>query len=193
MYFNWQLWRMTIGLRGRIALGMTLGIVALFVGIARFVFLGGLLAKVFAGAQLAELAAPAIYTALAIVLRAVLEQTRVMLAHRTAAQVQEALRARLYDKIVALGPSWFTGSRTGGVMLTIVDGVEQLQSFFGQYLPQLFVSACAPIATARSVMPRAITLATSTHIVLRESVRALSARRCAKARLWPNAFRVGSP
>ena len=145
MYFNWQLWRMTIGLRGRIALGMALGIISLFVGIARFVFLGGLLAKVFAGAPLSELAAPAISTALAIILRAALEQTRVMLAHRTAAKVQEALRARLYDKLVALGPSWFTGSRTGGVMLTIVDGVEQLQSFFGQYLPQLFVSACAPI------------------------------------------------
>ena len=69
---------------------------------------------------------------------------------RDRAEVQEALRLLLYDKIVALGPSWFTGSRTGGVMLTIVDGVEQLQSFFGQYLPQLFVSACAPLVISRS-------------------------------------------
>ena len=145
MYFNWQLWRMTIGLRASIALGVTLGLVSLFVGIARFAFLGILLAKVFAGAAPSELAMPALGTALAILLRAGLEQARVMLAHRTAAKVQETLRARLYDKLIALGPSWFTGSRTGGVMLTIVDGVEQLQSFFGQYLPQLFVSACAPI------------------------------------------------
>ena len=144
MYFDWQLWRMTIGLRGRIAFGVTLGLVSLFVGIARFAFLGILLAKVFAGAPMSALAPFALYTALAIVLRAVLEQTRIMAAHRTAAQVQETLRARLFDKLIALGPSWFTGSRTGGVMLTIVDGVEQLQSFFGQYLPQLFVSACAP-------------------------------------------------
>ncbi|OGA05057.1 MAG: ABC transporter [Betaproteobacteria bacterium RIFCSPLOWO2_02_64_14] len=146
MYFDWQLWRMTAGLRWRIALGVVLGLAALVAGIARFVFLGSLLARVFEGAAMEELLAPAIGTALAIVLRAALEQTRIMLAHRTAARVQEDLRARLYDKIVALGPGWFSGSRTGGVMLTMVDGVEQLQSFFGQYLPQLFVSACAPFA-----------------------------------------------
>jgi len=146
MYFNWQLWRMTAGLRWRIACGVALGLLALFVGIARFVFLGSLLARVFEGAPISQIVAPAIYTALAIVLRALLEQTRIMLAHRTAAKVQEALRAGLYDKIVALGPGWFSGERTGGVMLSMVDGVEQLQSFFGQYLPQLFVSACAPLA-----------------------------------------------
>ena len=69
-----------------------------------------------------------------------------MLAHRTAARVQETLRGRLYDKIVALGPAWFGAERTGGVMLSIVDGVEQLQTFFGQYLPQVTIAACAPVA-----------------------------------------------
>jgi ATP-binding cassette subfamily C protein CydCD len=44
---------------------------------------------------------------MAIVLRAALEQTRTMIAHRTAARVQETLRARLFDKILALGPAWF--------------------------------------------------------------------------------------
>ena len=47
--------------------------------------------------------------------------------------MQEILRGRLYDKIAELGPAWFAGERTGGVMLSVVDGVEQLQSFFGQY------------------------------------------------------------
>ena len=31
-------------------------------------------------------------------------------------------------------------------MLTVVDGVEQLQTFFGQYLPQLAIAAAAPFA-----------------------------------------------
>src|SRR5690606_28381320 len=44
-----------------------------------------------------------------------------------------------------LGPAWFGGQRTGGVMLAVIDGVEQLQSFFGRYLPQLFIAACAPV------------------------------------------------
>ena len=146
MYFDWQLWRMTAGLRGRIALGVVLGMLSLAAGIARFVFLGWLLALVFEGAPFASSRVPLAGVAAAIVLRAVLEQARIMIAHRTAARVQETLRARLFDKIVALGPGWFAGERTGGVMLSMVDGVEQLQTFFGQYLPQLFISARAPFA-----------------------------------------------
>src|SRR6185295_10447741 len=146
MYFDWQLWRMTAGLRGRIALGVVLGMLSLIAGIARFVFLGRLLVLVFQGAGLGEIAAPAVGVAAAIALRAALEQARTMIAHRTAARIQETLRARLFDKLIALGPAWFAESRTGGVMLSVVDGVEQLQTFFGQYLPQLFISAAAPIA-----------------------------------------------
>ena len=80
---------------------------------------------------------PLAATLVAILLRAVLDHARTMIAHRTAARVQEALRGKLYDKIAELGPAWFAGERTGGVMLSVVDGVEQLQSFFGQYVPQV--------------------------------------------------------
>ncbi|MES2562599.1 MAG: ABC transporter transmembrane domain-containing protein, partial [Pseudomonadota bacterium] len=146
MYFDVQLWRMTQGLRGRIVLAVLLGLLALAAGIARFAFLGWFLALIFQGASLRQLASPLTGVAFAILLRAVLEHTRTVLAHRTAARAQELLRARLFDKIVALGPGWFAEKRTGGVMLSMVDGVEQLQTFFGQYLPQLFISACAPFA-----------------------------------------------
>jgi ATP-binding cassette subfamily C protein CydCD len=146
MYFDLQLWRLTEGLRGRIVFAVLLGLCALAAGIARFAFLGWLLALVFQGASFGQLALPLAGIALAIVLRAALEQARTMVAHRTAARVQETLRGHLYDKIVSLGPGWFAGERTGGVMLSMVDGVEQLQTFFGQYLPQLFISVCAPFA-----------------------------------------------
>ena len=72
-----------------------------------------------------------------------------MIAHRTAARVQEDLRGRLYDKIAELGPAWFAGERTGGVMLSLVDGVEQLQSFFGQYLPQVVGRGADPAGDLR--------------------------------------------
>ena len=146
MYFDFQLWRLTEGLRGRIVLAVVLGLLALAAGIARFAFLGWLLALVFQGAPFGQLLWPMAGIALAIVLRAALEQARTLLAHRTAAQVQETLRGQLYDKIVALGPGWFAAERTGGVMLSMVDGVEQLQTFFGQYLPQLIIAVCAPFA-----------------------------------------------
>src|SRR6476659_5487172 len=104
MYFDSQLWLLTAGLRGRMVLAVVLGMAALAAGIARFGFLGWLLALVFAGAPLSQLAVPLGCIAAAIVLRAFLEHGRTMIAHRTASQVQERLRAKLFDKIVALGP-----------------------------------------------------------------------------------------
>ena len=146
MYFDIRLWRMTSGLRLRIVAGVLLGLLALAAGIARFAFLGWLLALVFRGAPARDILLALGGAAALILLRAVLDHARTVVAHRIAARVQEVLRERLYDRIVALGPAWFAEQRTGGVMLSVVDGVEQLQTFFGQYLPQLAIAICAPFA-----------------------------------------------
>src|SRR5579863_111347 len=146
MFFDRRLWQLTRGLRGRILAAILVGLVAAAVGIARFVLMGLVLARVFQGAGLLALAAPAGGVAAAVVLRGFFEHLRTMVAHHTATRVQEALRGRLYDKVAELGPAWFAAERTGGVMLSLVDGVEQLQSFFGQYLPQVAVAALTPLA-----------------------------------------------
>ena len=144
MYFDRRLWQLTRGMRARIACGVLLGLLAAFVGIARLALLGVLLARVFAGSALPLL--PAAGVASAIVVRAGLDQGRAVLAHRTAARLQLRLRQMLHARIIALGPAWFAGERTGGITLSVTDGVEQLQTFFGQYLPQLCISALTPIA-----------------------------------------------
>ncbi|UAN03302.1 MULTISPECIES: ATP-binding cassette domain-containing protein [Achromobacter] len=146
MYFDSRLWRLTEGLRAGMAGGIFLGLMALAAGIARYVFLGQLLARVFDGAPWQDWAAPALCVAAMVLLRAFLDDWRTVQANRTSAAIQHTLRARLYDRIVALGPAWFANQRTGGVMLTVVDGVEQLQTFFGQYLPQVAIAAAAPFA-----------------------------------------------
>jgi len=146
MYFDRRLWQLTRGLRGRILLAIAIGLAAAAFGIARFALLGALLARVFSGAGAAAIALTACGVALAVLLRGLLDHSRTVIAHRTASRVQQDLRGRLYDKIAELGPAWFAGERTGGVMLSLVDGVEQLQSFFGQYLPQVCVAALTPLA-----------------------------------------------
>ncbi|MBV8120822.1 MAG: ABC transporter ATP-binding protein, partial [Alphaproteobacteria bacterium] len=146
MYFDRRLWELTRGLRGSIAFAILLGLVAAVVGIARFALLGVLLSHVFKGGGLVVVAVPAIGVAAAVILRGTIERHRAMVSHRTAARVQQELRGRLYDKIAELGPAWFAGERTGGVMLSIVDGVEQLQTFFGQYVPQVSIAVLTPLA-----------------------------------------------
>jgi ATP-binding cassette subfamily B protein len=145
MYFDSRLWMMMAGLRLRVAGAVGLGLIAMGFGVLRFVFLGRVLALAFAGAAPRQLALAAAGTVACMLLRASLDHRRVVLAQGTAGRVQSVLRARLFDRIAELGPAWFGAERTGGVMLAVIDGVEQLQTFFGAYVPQLVIAACAPV------------------------------------------------
>ncbi|MHA1599459.1 MAG: ABC transporter transmembrane domain-containing protein, partial [Alphaproteobacteria bacterium] len=145
MYFNPRLWIFTAGVRGRIWGAVALGLLSSVLGIARLALLGWLLGLVFTGTPLADLLGPGALTALVILARGGLEYARIMVAHRTAAAVQINLRAKLYDKIVALGPAHFGLTRTGDVLVALIDSIEHLEIYFGKYLPQLFVAAVSPI------------------------------------------------
>src|SRR3954469_20688944 len=89
MHFDRRLWELTRGLRGRIALTILIGLLASGFGIARFVLLGALLARVFAGAGAAVLIGLAIGVAVAVLLRGFLDHARTVIAHGTATRMQE--------------------------------------------------------------------------------------------------------
>ncbi len=144
MYLDRRLWAFTRGVRARIAGTVLLGLLAVGAGIARLALFGWLLGRVITGAPLRSLLPLMTLAAAAIVLRGALDYWRAMAAHRTAARVQTALRQAIYARVTALGPAHFTRSRTGDVILSMVEGVQQLEVYFGQYLPQLAVAALTP-------------------------------------------------
>ena len=145
MFFDTRLWQFTRGVRLRIAGAVAMGVFASLIGIGRLALLGWLLARVFAGDTFAELGVPFVLVATVMVLRGWVEHVRAMFAHRTAAKVQLELRKRLCTKVVELGPAHFGLERTGAVLISMVDGVEQLETYFGEYLPQLLVSLVTPL------------------------------------------------
>lgn len=145
MYLDRPLWRFTAGVRLRIAWAIVVGLAAVAAGIARLALLGWLLAKVLEGPATASLALAVTLVAAVIVVRGGLEYYRTMVAHRTAAIVQARLRRTIYDHVTALGPAHFTRSRTGDVILSMVEGVQQLEIYFGQFLPQLAVACLTPV------------------------------------------------
>jgi len=144
MYLDRRLWAFTRGVRARIAGTVLLGLLAVGAGIARLALFGWLLGRVITGAPLRSLLPLTTLAAAAVVLRGGLDYWRAMAAHRTAARVQTALRQAIYARVTALGPAHFTRSRTGDVILSMVEGVQQLEVYFGQYLPQLAVAALTP-------------------------------------------------
>src|SRR4051794_22492849 len=60
-------------------------------------------------------------------------------------EVKPRLRARLYDHMLELGPGHFDRRRTGDATLSMVEGVESMESFFGLYLPQIVIAALTPV------------------------------------------------
>jgi ATP-binding cassette subfamily C protein CydCD len=80
-----------------------------------------------------------------ILVRSGLQYLQEVISHHTASVVKVALRERLYNHCLALGPGYFDQSRTGDVLMSLAEGVERLEAFFGRYLPQMIVAALAPI------------------------------------------------
>src|SRR5215472_1472503 len=145
MHFEPRLWQFTEGLRLRILGATLIGLLAVGLGIARLALLGWLIGQVFAGRALPDLLLPILAIAVVMVLRGLAEHWRVEVAHRTAARVQKTLRRAVYDRIAALGPGTVARRRSGALTLSLIEGVEQLEVYFGQFLPQFLISLLAPL------------------------------------------------
>ena len=59
--------------------------------------------------------------------------------------VKQELRQRLYEKLTRLGSSYHEKVPTSEAVQVAVEGVEQLEVYFGKYIPQLFYSILAPV------------------------------------------------
>ncbi len=145
MHFETRLWQFSRGVRLRIFYAVLIGLIATALGIARLALMGWLIGRIFAGDSFQQMAAPLLAVAAVIVLRSLFEYWRAMVAHETAAKVQLKLRQFLFDKVAELGPGYVARERSGDITLSLVDGVEQLEVYFGQYMPQLLVSLLTPL------------------------------------------------
>ena len=146
MYFDIRLFQLTKGVRLRILLSTVLGLIAVGAGVAGLAIFAIVIARVFRGeAEYSSLALPMIGVAILIGVRGIFQYLQNGTAHHTSSIVKIKIRENLYQHCLALGPGHFDQRRTGGVILTLGDGVEGLETFFGQYLPQILIAAIAPI------------------------------------------------
>ena len=59
--------------------------------------------------------------------------------------VKKTLRGAIYDKLLRLGASYSEQAGTSEIVQIAVEGVDQLQTYFGAYLPQFFYAMLAPL------------------------------------------------
>jgi len=129
-----------------------------------------------------------VYVALAIVcmlVRYLATTHATRLGTEAAERVKLALRSKLYRKMVALGPSYRSRVKTSDVVQSAGEGVEQIQSFFELFLPQLFYAILAPITLFAVIapinMPAAVTmLVCAPLIIIVTGIVSLTAARAFK-------------
>ena len=66
-------------------------------------------------------------------------------AFMAGSRVKRSLRERIYRKLIGLGPAYHRHSATAETIQLSGEGVDQLESYFGRYVPQLFYSVLAPL------------------------------------------------
>ena len=114
-----------------------------------------------------------VYVALAIVcmlVRYLATTHATRLGTEAAERVKLALRSKLYRKMVVLGPSYRSRVKTSDVVQSAGEGVEQIQSFFELFLPQLFYAILAPITLFAVIapinMPAAVTMLVCAPLII---------------------------
>ncbi len=90
---------------------------------------------------------------LVIVARGLLTWANELAANTVAVRVKTDLRERLFAHILALGPSYSRSERTGELTTAALEGIEALDAYFSQYLPQLVISILVPVTILILVFP----------------------------------------
>ena len=99
-----------------------------------------------------------------VAVRFVCERMAARASYQASVDVKKILRQKIYGKMLRLGPSYREKVSTSEVMQVSTEGVEQLETYFGKYLPQLFYSLLAPV-TLFAVLCR-INLKTSVILLI---------------------------
>ena len=82
---------------------------------------------------------------LVVIIRFVCERMGARSSYLACVDVKRILREKIYDKMLKLGASYSEQVSSSEVVQVSTEGVEQLETYFGKYLPQLFYSLIAPL------------------------------------------------
>ncbi len=136
------------------------GLLGGLLGIIQARTLSGILNSVYLyKAPLIDISEPLIYLFLWIILRGATIWGGKYLANHLSVQIRTSLRERLYNHLIDLGPGYFKqapneqGIRTGELIQVLNEGIEELDAYFSQYLPQLALAVLVPLTILVFILP----------------------------------------
>ena len=117
-------------------------------------YLATIINQVFRHGVTRDMLGPALYILLVVIIcRALSIWATEVSANAVAQRVKTDLRERLLNHLTALGPAFTQGERTGELAVAAVEGVEALDAYFNQYLPQLVLAASIPLTILFLIFP----------------------------------------
>jgi len=86
----------------------------------------------------------AVVFVMVMLVRFICEKVAVKMSYLASRTVKKTLRETIYKKLLRLGVSYHQRIASSEVVQVAVEGVDQLETYFGAYLPQFFFSMLAP-------------------------------------------------
>ena len=140
--------------RGALFVSVSLTFGAALAVIAQALLFSRVIDRVFlGGARLDLVAGLLIVLAGVIGLRALLSFGSSAAAARVAIRVKADLRRRFTAQLLALGPAYTQGERSGELTLTATEGIEKLDAYFRDYLPGAISAVLVPVLILLVVVP----------------------------------------
>lgn len=129
-----------------VAASVVLQWLGLLANMAMVLAVSWLLGELFSGgADSADLVLVACVAAASVAVRAACSVGATRAGYLASRAVKRELRHRIYEKLLRLGPSYREQVMTSEVVQVAVEGVDQLETYFGAYLPQFFYAMLAPL------------------------------------------------
>ena len=119
--------------------------ISLASNIAMMGAIAGMLRGLAEGVDGGRTGAAAAVTAAAVGVRFLCAIAASRMSYLAGRAVKKTLRELIYRKLLSLGTSYREQANTSEVVQVAVEGVEQLETYFGAYLPQLFYAMLAPL------------------------------------------------
>ena len=144
--FDKRLFSLVPGVMRHIAGNVALQWLALLANVVLFVSVGRLLQSVLTGGATGiDLARTLLVAVVAVAVRLVCQAQATKQGLAASALAKQRVRTLVYDKLVRMGPSYRETVATSEATQLCVEGIEQLEAYFGSYLPQLIYSLIASV------------------------------------------------
>lgn len=120
--------------------------ISLVANITMMVSIADLLSRLFANtADRENFVCTVIVVAAAVGIRYFCAVQSAKMGYLSSKAVKKVLRKKIYRKLLRLGSSYKEKAQTSEIVQISVEGVEQLETYFGAYLPQFFYAMLAPL------------------------------------------------